>query len=432
MRRCILLALLVVVPGFLAVNVSLAAFSESELERAREMLRLTRDEVVGKFHDPARVGKDFRTRCDETERNLTKARSTGEARLMIAQLFLDLGDSYTRFVPPHGFDRVNHHWSFHAVGREIYVREVDRGSDAETKGLRAGDKLLAIDGIAPTRSNRGLLEYLIYGLEPRSGMRVIAQAPGQEPRRLDIAGETVNSLARGADPTRYFFDYELFGQKTDPDYQSRLDDLSGGILVWKLRKFDPKLIARGLRKAESARVLVLDLRGNSPSKLLAVEDLLKGVFAEEFDAYTTQQHTKTKTVRVKGKGQFKGLLLVLIDNGSASAAEIFSRVVQQRQRGVLLGDHTAGRLLTAEYHSLVQTGLDNVFTIFGATIAETGATMADGTVIEGKGVAPDYLLLPTHEQLYLGHDPVLAKALSIAGRPTTPEEAGKLFSPLKK
>jgi len=50
-----------------------------------------------------------------------------------------------------------------------------------------------------------------------------------------------------------------------------------------------------------------------------------------------------------------------------------------------------------------------------------------GSCAEPIGVAPDYLLLPTHEQLYQGHDPVMAKALTIAGHKTTPEEAGKLF-----
>lgn len=394
------------------------------------MLRLARDKTIEMFYDPGRVGKEFRARCDAVEKDLAKAHSLSEARLMIAQFFLDLGDSHTLFVPPGGLNQVDHHWRFHAVGDTMYVREVDQGSDAEKKGLRTGDKLLAIDGLNPTRAGRGLLEYLLYGLAPRSGMSLVVQSPGQEPRRLQIDGEIVDRQMKRSVASMDYFNFGQFDQETNADFLSRLEELPGGIIVWKLKMFHPKLIGPGLRKAESAKTLVLDLRGNSAGKFRLADDLLDAVFSEDFEAYATQERGKNKVVGVKGKGRFKGLLLVLIDNDSASAAEVFSRVVQKRQRGVLLGDRTAGRLQSAVFHSLVQTGLDNAFTLFGITISETGAVMADGTLIEGNGVAPDYLLLPTHEQLYLGHDPVLAKALTIAGHKTTPEEAGKLFPPL--
>lgn len=406
------------------------AFTAFDLDRARGMLGLARDEVVKEFYDPARVGPEFIARCRAAHEALATARSNDAALMLIAQPFLDIGDSHTLFIPPARMARVEHHWKFHAVGNDIYVSEVDQGSDAEKKGLRVGDRLLNIDGLAPTRANRFLLSYMLYSLAPRAGISVIAQAPGQSPRQLQIAGEVrTGTRLRDLRNARDYSEIEEESVNENIRRRSRFVELPGDILVWKLRQFDLDKTAAGMRKAAGAKSVVLDLRGNPGGFVRAAEDMLNAFFADDFDAFTMKERKRSETTRVRGRGTFQGLLLVLIDNASASASEVFARTVQMRQRGVLLGDRTAGALTTSRFFGQ-QLGTAQQFTHFGVQVAISSFVMADGTVVEGKGVGPDYLLLPTHEQLHLGHDPVLAKALSIAGHKITPEAAGKLFPPL--
>jgi len=403
------------------------AFTAFDLERARGMLGLARDEVVKEFYDPARVGPDFLARCRAAHEALASAKSNDAALLLIAQPFLDIGDSHTVLIPPARRDRVDHHWKFHAVGEEVFVREVDPGSDAAKQGLRVGDKLLNVDGLSPGRANRFLMQYFLYGLAPRSGMNVVAQAPGQPPRQLAIRGEVkTGANVRNLRREGGFYDLVVESENEDRKRRSRFAELPGDILVWKLHEFDLDKIPAGLSKARSAQTVVLDLRRNPCGLVRATEDMLNAFFDDDFDAFTTRERKRSETTRVRGKGTFKGRLLVLVDNGSASASEVFSRTVQMRQRGVLLGDRTAGALSTARGYPL-ELGTAEKFVLFGVQIAISSFVMADGTVVEGKGVTPDYLILPTHEQLYRGHDPVLAKALSIAGHSVTPEAAGKLF-----
>ncbi len=423
-------------PLFLCVAASLAlaaqpktAFTANDLDRARGMLGIARDEVVKEFYDPARVGPEFSVRCQAAYNALATAKSNDEALMIIAQPFLDIDDSHTRFLPPSRKDHVQHHWKFQAVGPDVFVSEVDRGSDAEKQGLKVGDKLLSIDGIEPTRANRRLLQYLLYSLAPRTGMRVVAQAPGQSLRTLDVRGEvrpgtTLREFRNDRDRT----ELELEAENEDARRKSRLVEFPEGVLVWKLRQFDPEKIAGGLGKVASAKAVILDLRGNPGGYVQSAEDMLRGLFADDFEAYTIHWRNKSETTHIKGRS-YKGLLLVLIDQASASASEIFARTVQMRQRGILLGDRTAGALSTARLYPL-SLGNAERFIAFAVQVTKSSVIMADGSVIEGKGVGPDYQIFPTHEQLYLGHDPVLAKALTIAGHKTTPEEAGKLFPPL--
>lgn len=431
MRKLFFLALLAATTAAIAADQATSRFTPSDLDRARGMLRIARDEVLQYFYDPTKLAvANFSQRCAEADKALAQARSNDEALLIIAQPFLDIGDSHTRFLPPSRQGRVEHHWRFHAVGDAVYVSEVDRGSDAEKKGLRVGDKLLAIDGIAPARANRWTMQYLLYSLAPRTGMRVVAQSPGQPPRQMDIAGEfKAGTKLRDLRNDRDYYELVLDSEHRDTRLKSRLVDLPGDVLVWKLQEFDEDKITAGLRKTGSAKAVVLDLRGNPGGVIYSVEDMLDGLFTDNFEAYTRKERDKTEKFRVKGKGRFKGLLLVLIDNSSASASEIFARTVQMKQRGILLGDRTAGAVSAAQVHSLTLGNAES-FVRFGVGVTISDVTMGDGTTIEGKGVGPDYQIIPTHEQLFAGHDPVLAKALSIAGYKLSAEDAGKLFPPL--
>src|SRR5260370_33176632 len=73
-----------------------------------------------------------------------------------------------------------------------------------------------------------------------------------------------------------------------------------------------------------------------------------------------------------------------------------------------------------------QVRVDNVV-LSGASITNADVIMSDGKSIEHAGVIPDQLLIPTAEDMAAGRDPVLARAIELAGGRIDPVAAGKLF-----
>ena len=122
---------------------------------------------------------------------------------------------------------------------------------------------------------------------------------------------------------------------------------------------------------------------------------------------------------------FTGKLVVLVDSKSASAAELFARIVQLEKRGVVMGDQSAGAVMEARHYS-EKLGTDTVI-FFGASITDWDLIMADGKSLEHEGVTPDELVLPGPDALADGRDPVLSHAAEFLGVKVTAEEAGKAF-----
>lgn len=65
---------------------------------------------------------------------------------------------------------------------------------------------------------------------------------------------------------------------------------------------------------------------------------------------------------------------------------------------------------------------------YAVSVRDADLVMSDGKSLEGLGVAPDELLLPTGEDLRAQKDPVLARAVVVAGGSLDPAEAGKKCS----
>jgi carboxyl-terminal processing protease len=176
------------------------------------------------------------------------------------------------------------------------------------------------------------------------------------------------------------------------------------------------------------------LRGNGGGEVAALQKLLGCVFDHEITVGEMKRRKDSKPLKAKshGEGEFNGQLAVLIDSNSASAAELFARVVQLEKRGVVVGDRSAGAVMVSNFRPGALGDMSSGNMVFyGASITVADLIMSDGQSLEHSGVTPDELVLPTASDLAERRDPVLTKAAALFGVQLDPEKAGTLF-PLEK
>ncbi len=200
-------------------------------------------------------------------------------------------------------------------------------------------------------------------------------------------------------------------------------------LPWKMNEFDLSefQVDDVMSKAKKHKTLVLDLRGNSGGWVLTITRLISNLFDRDVKIGESKYRKETKPVVAKSRGDkaFAGKLIVLVDSRSASAAEVLARTVQLEKRGTVIGDQTAGAVMTSKQFQH-QIGLDVVI-FFAVSVTVSDLVMSDGKSLEHHGVTPDELKLPTAEDLATGKDVVLSYAASLAGVTLDPVEASKFF-----
>jgi C-terminal processing protease CtpA/Prc len=104
---------------------------------------------------------------------------------------------------------------------------------------------------------------------------------------------------------------------------------------------------------------------------------------------------------------------------------VTARLLQIEKRGVVIGDHTAGAVMTAAIfpHTI---GIDRLV-FFATTVTIGDVRMTDGGALEHVGVTPNEVVLPTGADLASKRDPALARAIERLGGTMTPEQAGRLY-----
>ena len=265
------------------------------------------------------------------------------------------------------------------AGERFFVRELMYGGAAREAGLRIGDELLAVNGIAFSDSPRKTLagyeaRHSMYTIQVDSGERVhlgYRRRSGEAARNLEA---TADRASTALDSTRR--SVRMLGP-TAPGV--------GYIHLWNLLSPETVSIFEGAlaRELRSARALVLDLRGRGGQV-----QVLKAI---------------AKRIEADGRPT-----AVLVDNLARSAKEVLAYILKGEEKITLVGDTTAGAVRAAGY---VTFGSQlRVMLPVNARIQIERLT--DGIDLEGRGVKPDIFV--EFQLPYLaGRDPILERAITL-------------------
>lgn len=308
------------------------------------------------------------------------------------------GDPYTNFFDPEenkafGEDISG---SFEGIGAELGVKNNVltviaplEGAPAEKAGLRAGDKIIKIDGKISSDMTIDQAVDLIRGPKDTDVVLTIFREGEEDTREITIHRGVV---------IVHSVKYEL---------------KEGSVAYIKVNRFGDdttKEFANYLSKAVTAKPkgLIIDLRNNPGGYLEAAVDMAnkmieKGsVVVIEEDGNGKRQETRTR-----GGDIASGIkTVVLINEGSASASEILAGAMREdRQNVTLIGKKSYGKGSVQEFIDLPQK------TAVKITVARW--LTPNGEQINEQGIKPDVEVELTNDDYQNNRDPQLDKALEI-------------------
>jgi carboxyl-terminal processing protease len=412
-------ALIVLLAGS-AVAIRQSGVSNDDRRLYKQVLEDIRSDLEKNYYDPALRGIDLKARVQAAEEQVAVAATTAEAVDLVTGVVFEFNDSHTRFLPPPRANHVSYGWRMAAVGDAAMVVSVEPGSDAAARGLAPGDRVLALNRFTPTRANLWQIRYYYRVVRPQARQHVVVLKPDGRQVALDIASKVERR------PVIQVMD--AFEEQMEEAIAEFDDDRTAdGVLVWRMTEFrDAEAIGPFVGKARKAKAVVLDLRGNPGGAVDGLKALVGWMFDHDVQVMTrVGRKGETREVAKARSKPYLGRLVVLVDSGSASAAEIFARLVQLEKRGTVIGDRTAGAVMASRFF-VHEFGIGNT-TLYATSVTISDVRMPDGGSLEHVGVTPDELLLPEPADLAAGRDPVMARAVTLAGGAMTPEQAGKLF-----
>lgn len=419
---------LFVVAGFSAASVS-AQFTNLGKAEAQDILKIAKDEVRKHYYDTTYHGINLDAHFKKAEEQIKTAQNTGQLFGIIAQTLLDFNDSHLYFIPPARANKTEYGFEMTAHGEGVFIAAVKPGSDVEKKGVKVGDQVWKLNGFPATREQLWILRYLFYTLRPRPSLNLVIQSPEQAPRTVEVlakiqSGKQVKDLTNTIDFNEYIRDAET----EERERRDRYEKLGEDIFIWKMTSFavEENSLDTMLGRARKCKSLILDLRGNGGGYVSTLQRLIGSVFDREIKIGERTGRKEMKPIIAKKRGgPFEGKIIVLIDSRSASASEIFARVLQLEKRGLVIGDRSAGAVMEARGYSH-RLGIDTVIP-YGFSVTDADLIMSDGKSLEHRGVIPDEILLPTAKDVAAARDLVLARAVALLGGKLTPEVAGKMF-----
>jgi len=401
------------------------------VEKVQQMLKDGYNEVRKNYYDKGCHGIDWDAKYHQLEESAKQITSLAQGLTLVASLMMNLNDSHTFFIPPSRPLRTEYGFRMIMIGDRAFISRVRPGTDAESK-VHAGDEIVSYNRYRVDRPSLWKLNYYVNSLAPNPATALVLKSPEGLQREENVLAKT-QQLKRVMDLTLADGGLDYFQMMRDNDasyhiIRQRSYEL-GDVMIWKMPQFDldDTAIDHWFGIARKHKTLILDLRENPGGYVFTLEHMLGELFDHDVKIADRvgRKDMKPQIAKSRGKDAFNGRIIVLVDSGSASCAELFARVIQLEKRGIVIGDRTSGKVMESKQYGEMQGADTRIFYAFSVT--DANLIMADGKSLENVGVTPDEFVLPTGKDLAEAKDPALARAAELAGLTLEPAAAGKLF-----
>lgn len=287
---------------------------------------------------------------------------------LYAGLIYGLGDVYSRYYTADEYRQENSTTEGAYVGIGVTMQENPEGGveivecyeegPGDLAGLKAGDIISAVDGTDITEMETSRIVDMIQGDEDGEVTLTIHRQGVEEPMEISVSVEEV---------------------ELPSVFEEMLDEKTGYIRISEFTGVTPEQYEKAFSnlKDQGMEELVIDLRDNPGGLLTSVCDVLNNILPEGLIVYTEDKYGNRQEEYSDGKNPLDMPLAVLVNEGSASASEIFAGAVQDYGIGTIVGTTTYGKGVVQAVHQLedgsaVKLTVSNYYTPKGNSINEVG------------------------------------------------------------
>ncbi len=312
----------------------------------------------------------------------------------ISGLADSLHDPYSFFMPPKEKKLFEQDvaGSFGGVGMQIGLKDEIatviaplKNSPAERAGIKTGDKIIAVDDELTSEMT---IDSVLYKIRGEIGTKVkikLLHLDAKEPYEVSVVREEIKAPVIETEIKDDVFIIRLFSftQTASESFRNALKEFA----------------------TSKKTKLVVDLRGNPGGYLETAVDIASWFLPAGKVVVEEKGREEHNVYRSAGYYSFSNdyKIAVLVDGGSASAAEILAGALQQHGVAKLIGEKTFGK---GSVHELIPITSDTSFKLTVARwIMPNGKTLTDG------GIDPDIVVKMTKEDIAAKRDPQLEKAI---------------------
>jgi carboxyl-terminal processing protease len=326
---------------------------------------------------------------------------TALMRGAIRGMMAALGDAHSAYLDPQEYKEAETYISGEYEGIGAYVDTTKdyltvvspiAGSPAEKADLKTGDQIIAIDGQDMTGVNPELARQKVLGPAGSTVHLTILREGVDQPLEFDIvrANIVIPSVeSKMLDSGIAYVKLSIFGDNSATDLHQVLKDLM----------------------AQQPTGLILDLRNNPGGVVPTAIQVASEFIGDGVIMYEQQgDGTRTPTNALSGGLATDIPLVVLVNEGSASASEIVAGAIQDYGRAKLVGVTTYGK---GSEQNWVPLSNDQ-----GAVLVTIAKWLTpNGRTIDKIGLTPDLVVKLTDEDVTAGRDPQLDAAVQLLLNP---------------